>query len=394
MLRLFLAAQLRGLRLWLGLFLAPWRERRAWSATLLLLIAWPLWMGLQWLHWLGFLLDELLFRGWRLVEIREPLFVLGPPRSGTTHLHRVLAMDQGYTTFRLWEGLFGLSVTGRKLALALVCLDRWLGRPGAGLVDWLKRRVGATMDEVHPLALNAPEEDFLTLLPTMQCFILVAVFPRAEWLWRFARLDLEGSARERRDWVRWYRACIGKHLYVFGPDKRFLSKNASFSGLTETLLEAFPDARILACDRDPQQVVPSQLSALRPALQAAGFEGVPPLLRDRLIDLLEFDYLHLQRAIAAHPQRIVLVTNADLKDRLAETVIDALARLGRPAGEAFVRQLHQAASHSRSFRSAHRYSAEEFGLSRDWIALRFAAVERGRRAVLAAPAASAVDARA
>lgn len=394
MLRLFLAAQLRGLRLWLGLFLAPWRERRAWSATLLLLIAWPLWMGLQWLHWLGFLLDELLFRGWRLVEIREPLFVLGPPRSGTTHLHRVLAMDQGYTTFRLWEGLFGLSVTGRKLALALIRLDRWLGRPGAGLVDWLKRRVGATMDEVHPLALNAPEEDFLTLLPTMQCFILVAVFPRAEWLWRFARLDLEGSARERRDWVRWYRACIGKHLYVFGPDKRFLSKNASFSGLTETLLEAFPDARILACDRDPQQVVPSQLSALRPALQAAGFEGVPPLLRDRLIDLLEFDYLHLQRAIATHPQRIVPVTNADLKDRLAETVIDALARLGRPAGEAFVRQLHQAASHSRGFRSAHRYSAEEFGLSRDWIALRFAAVERGRRAVLAAPAASAVDARA
>lgn len=391
-LRLFLLAQLRGLRLWLGLFIAPWRERRAWSATLLLIVVWPIWMGLQWLHWLGFLLDELLFRGWRRVEIREPLFVLGPPRSGTTHLHHALAMDTRYTTFRLWEALFGLSVTGRKLALALVRLDRRLGRPGARLVDRLGQRVGAAMDEVHPLALDAPEEDFLTLLPTMQCFILVAVFPRAEWLWRFARLDVEGSARERRDWARWYRACIARHLYVFGPDKRFLSKNASFSGLTETLLEAFPDARILACDRDPQQVVPSQLSSLRPALQAVGFDGVPSVLRDRLVDLLEFDYLHLQRAIAAHPQRIVPVANADLKDQLAETLIDALARLGRPPDEAFVRQLHQAASRSRGFRSAHRYSAEEFGLSRDWIAQRFAAVERGRKAAFAAAAGSPVDA--
>ena len=391
MLRLFLFAQLRGLRLWLGLFASPWRDARTWAATLLLILVWPLWMLLQGLHWLGFLLDEILYPGYRKVEIRAPLFVLGPPRSGTTHLHHVLAMDEDCSTFRLWEGLFGLSVTGRKLALALVRLDRAVGRPGARLLGWLERRLGAAMDEVHPLALDAPEEDFLTLLPTQQCFILIALFPHADWLWRFARLDVEGSDRERREWIRFYRACIARHLYVFGPQKRFLSKNASFSGLVETLLEAFPDGRIIACDRDPQQVVPSQLSSLRPALQSAGFSDVPTSLRDRLVDLLEFDYLHLQRAATCHPDRIAFVANADLKDRLADTVIEALTRLDRAPEPAFRRSLEQAAARSRGFRSAHRYSAEEFGLSRDWIAHRFAAVEAGRDALFAGADRGSVD---
>lgn len=378
MLRLFFASQLRGIRLWLSLLSSPWREGRAWWATLLLLLAWPLWMLLQLLHWLGFALDELLFRDWRRVEIRRPLFVLGPPRSGTTHLHHALALDPESTTFQLWEGLFGLSVTGRRLTLALVRLDRALGGPAAALGGWLGRRFGGALDDVHSLGLDAPEEDFLSLLPTMQCFILIAVFPRAEWLWRFARLDMEGSDRERREWMRWYRACIAKHLYVFGPDKTFLSKNASFSGLTESLLEAFPDARIIACDRDPQQVVPSQLSALRPALQAVGFAAMPTDLRDRLVDLLEFDYLHLQRAAALHPDRIAIVANADLKDRLAVTVREALKRLGRAPGEEFLARLEQASADSRGFRSAHRYSAAEFGLSEKWIDRRFAAINRGR----------------
>lgn len=378
MLRLFLTSQLRGLQLWLGVLVSPWREGRAWWVATLLTILWPLWMLLQLLHWLGFVLDELLFRGWHRVEIRRPLFVLGPPRSGTTHLHHALALDPACTTFTLWEGLFGLSVTGRRLAMALARLDRAIGRPATKIGRWLGKRFGGVLDDVHPLALDAPEEDFLALLPTMQCFILIAIFPRAKWLWRFARLDISATAGERREAMRFYRACVAKHLYVFGQDKYFLSKNASFSGLTETLLEAFPDARIIACDRDPQQVVPSQLSSLRPALKAAGFASMSVDLRDRLVDLLEFDYLHLQRAAALHPDRIVRVANADLKERLATTVSEALRRLDRAPSAEFLARLDQASVRSRGFRSAHRYSAAEFGLSEDWIAQRFAAVNQGR----------------
>ena len=38
----------------------------------------------QLIHWVGFLLDEIFFRGYRKVAINDPVFIVGIPRSGTT----------------------------------------------------------------------------------------------------------------------------------------------------------------------------------------------------------------------------------------------------------------------------------------------------------------------
>ncbi|MFW6341116.1 MAG: sulfotransferase, partial [Wenzhouxiangella sp.] len=251
MFRLFLSSLFLSSRLWLSVLVSPLREGRSLLGALLVALGWPVFMVLQLLQWAGFALDEIFFRDWRHVEVAKPVFVLGPPRSGTTHLHHVLAQDPSTTTFRLWECLFGLSVSARRLVRLLVAADRRVGRPLARLGRFLGARLGAGMADVHPLALDAPEEDFLVLLPAMQCFILIAVFPNAGWLWRTARLDHELKADERVRLMDFYAACVKKHLYVHGADKRFLSKNASFSGSPESLLAVFPDARFFACQRDP-----------------------------------------------------------------------------------------------------------------------------------------------
>jgi hypothetical protein len=335
-------------------------DGRRWRGLLLGLILWPPFMQL--LHWIGFLIDDLLFRGWRGVEIQQPVFVLGPPRSGTTHLHHVLSADEQTTTFRMWECLFGLSVTGRKIVLGLARIDRSIGRPAGRLVDAVTRRLAVGMDDVHPFALDAPEEDFLALMPLAQCFILVVVFPNADWLWRTARLDRSSSVEERSRLMRYYRACVQKHLYVHGPGRRFLSKNASFSGMAESLLEAFPDARILASTREPKQTVPSQLSSIEPGLKAAGFDGVPEALRDRFMLLLRDYYLHLEAAAVERPDRVVIIENHDLRDRLDTTIRKAFDDLGLALTPQFQAALDRAARASRGFRSAHRYTLAQYGL--------------------------------
>ncbi|GAB4175458.1 MAG: sulfotransferase [Wenzhouxiangellaceae bacterium] len=370
MFRLFLSSQWRGLKLWVAL-LRPGPPRRAWWARIALLLLWPLWMLIQLWHWLGFALDEVCFRGWRKVPVRSPLFVLGPPRTGTTALHRLLALDPESTTFTLWEGLFGLSVTGRRVVRGLIRLDRVLGRPGGRLLSVFGRRLAGPLDQIHPLSLDAPEEDFLCFLPTMQCFLLVALFPTAPWLWRFARLD-EADAAERRDAMRWYAACIQKHLYVSGPGRRFVSKNASFCGLGQSLLETFDDAVLIGLYRDPQQVVPSQLSALQPALRAAGFREFPESLRDGLIEFIAYGWQHLLDLKQAHPQRVAIVHNARLRTDPVGTVTSTLAELGRPVGEDFGQRLRQATGTPRSPRTGHRYQAADFGLSAQCIERRFA----------------------
>ncbi|MDT8409195.1 MAG: sulfotransferase [Wenzhouxiangellaceae bacterium] len=363
MLKLFLSSVLRAIYLWLAAGVSPWTQGRKPIGTLLVIVAWPAFCVLQLLHWIGFGLDELFFRGWRNVEVEQPLFVLGPPRSGTTHLHHVLSADAQTTTFRTWECLFGLSITARKLLLALGRIDRWVGRPLERLGGAVSRRLLSDMEEVHPFSMDAPEEDFLALMPAMQCFILVAVFPRAEWLWRNARLDQQAGPTQRRRLMRYYKACVQKHMYVFGRDKRFLSKNASFSGMPEALLETFPGARIMACTRDPKKTVPSQMSSLLPGLAAVGFESVDTHLRDRLMALLKFYYLHLDRVAAEYPRRVVIIDNQRLRDDLAAVLQKAYRQLDLNMSEQFSGFLQQADRRSRGFESGHRYTLEAFGLT-------------------------------
>lgn len=375
MLKLFLASNVRFLKLWLQTCSTVGGARpRRWRYRLLLFLAWPLFVLLQWAHWLGFALDEVFFRGYRNVMIRRPLFVVGPPRSGTTHLHHVLSGDPDTTTFSTWECLFGLSVTSRKCCLMLGRLDRLIGRPAARLFEWLERRSLSSMQDVHPFRLDAPEEDFLAFMPLAQCFILVVIFPEAAWLWRTARLDVEMDASEREQWANWYRRCVQKHLYVFGPNKTFLSKNASFSGSVETLLQTFPDASLIVCSRDPQKTVPSQLSSLMPGLNAVGFEQLDQRFKDRIIDLLKFYYLHLHQVAQQYPMQMAFVDNDALRNDLADAVQKAFAHLHRPVSEAFLARLQHADRKSRNSSSGHRYTLKDFELDERELADRFACV--------------------
>ena len=368
------------LSLWRSLLLAahalatPFEKGRRLSGALLIIVGLPVFLAWQALHWLGMLLDEIFFRGYRKVEIRAPLFVVGPPRTGTTHLHHVLSADPQTTTFRTWECLFGLSVTARYVGLGLFRGHRMLGSPFNRVGRWLGKKVVGDLEDIHPIRMTDPEEDFLALMPALACFLIAIPLPRAHWLWRLARFDTHVGRTERTALLTFYRRAIQRHLYVFGEDKRFLSKNASFAGMTDGLLEAFPDARIIATVRDPLSVAPSQLSSLRPALALCGYREVPDRLRDDLLRLLEYYFMNLKRSAGEHPGRIAFIENAALRDALAVSVRRALGELGVPVSADLERRLGETAAATATKVSKHRYTLGEFGLTDAVIRSRFAPV--------------------
>ena len=371
---LFFVAIRRYVALLLMALRAPFDRGRRFLAGVLLILAFPVFLLWQGLNWLGLVIDEVLYRGYRKVEIKRPLFVIGPPRTGTTFLHHVLASDPGYTTFRTWEGLFGHSVTARKVCLGLARLDRAIGRPFGRLGRRLGRAIAGPLDDIHPLSLDEPEEDFLCLMPIAACFLLVVPFPDAGWLWRTARLDTDLPERDRQRLIAWYRRAIRKHLYVFGPERTFLSKNASFAGLMGTLLDELPEARVLVTWRDPLAAVPSQLSALRPGLEAVGFRGVSPSFRDALTALMLYYYSHAAEIEDRHPDRVTTITNDDLKYRLEDAVRSAFGQVGLEVSPALGAALRRQAEVSRTSSSSHHYTLEEFGLDEELIRSSFASV--------------------
>jgi hypothetical protein len=340
---------------------------------LVMLVFLPLFALVQGIHWIGFLLDDVLFRGWRRVQVREPLFVLGVPRSGTTKLHEVLAKDDQYTTFSTWECLFALSVTERRFWLGLGCVDALIGRPGARLLGWFERRIFVSLDDVHAMSLSTPEEDYFALMPILSCFILALPFPGFEHLWRIGRFDQAIADAERQRILDFYEASLKRHLYVHGQHKRLLSKNAAFAPLAGSLAERFTDARFIVCLRDPMQTVPSQLSSIAPGL---AFFGVPPdsiVIRDRLLDQLAFYYSNLDSLTRSQPaDRCVTIHLPELKSGLAMTLTAAYRRLGLPLDDKFSRVLDREAITAHGYRSQHSYTLEQFGLDPARIAARFA----------------------
>lgn len=236
---------------------------------LLFLLCVPLFLAVQLLHWLCLALDELLFPRYRRTAVVAPIFITGIPRSGTTYLHRALATDERFSVFTTWEVLLAPSVVQRRCIRAAATLDRWLGAPGHRLLTALTRRLGQGLDDIHPVALSAPEEDYLLLLPAASCFFLLLAFPSDPWLQKLPTPE-RLPAEQRQRLLAFYHRLLQRHLYAAPSDARLLSKNAAFAGWPPYLLARYPDASIVVCARHPDAALASQLKALTPARAVFG----------------------------------------------------------------------------------------------------------------------------
>jgi hypothetical protein len=343
----------------------PGRPRPSVRRMLVMVGFIPLFVLVQGIHWIGLLLDEILYRGYRSVAIREPLFVLGVPRSGTTYLHRLIAHDSTLTTFSTWECLFAPSVTQRRFWLGMGRIDARIGRPLGRMLDWIERHAFKGLDAVHAMRLSDPEEDYFALMPVLASFILVLPFPQSDLLWRMGLFDRDMPDARRERLMDFYHRCLQRHLFVHGPEKRLLSKNAAFAPLAGSLAARFHDARFIVCLREPHATLPSQLSSLDAGIAFFDVLSAVPDFRERLTDQLGFYYKNLERALGERPEeRCAWVNMRELQSDPARLILVIYAQLGLSSSEELRGALARHANESGTYRSAHAYSLEQFGLSR------------------------------
>ncbi|MCB1755565.1 MAG: sulfotransferase, partial [Gammaproteobacteria bacterium] len=286
-------------------------------------------------------------------------FVLGVPRSGTTFLHRVLADTGDFTTFRLWECLFAPSISQRVFWRMLARLDKLIGGPMARVLHWLESHLFASLDDIHVTRLNDAEEDYLALLPWMAAFILILPFPRSELAWQLATADRDMPEQTRKNLMAFYYALIQKHLYFYGTDRRFLSKNAAFAGLAKSLADTFPDARFLVCLREPEAALPSQLSSIREGILLFQAKRAECFYGERFLDIFPYFYANLHEAMTKRASaRHVFLTMADLQKSLDSCLPDALRRLAVPLTPRLQNAIAEQAEAARRYRSSHRVSSD------------------------------------
>jgi hypothetical protein len=305
---------------------APLNARR----LVILLLGFPLFLLLQLCHWAFLALDNLFFPQYRQVTLTRPLFILGMPRSGTTFLHRTLALDRRqFTTFTTWETLLAPSLTQRHLIRGLAGLDKRLGAPVQRTLKMFTRQATRDLSGVHAVGLKAPEEDYLALLPAAACFILVLAFPWAPELWNLQRFHRQMPSAERRRLLAFYKSLLQRHLAFHGSQKTLLSKNAAFGSWLADLRHTFPDARFLVCVREPLTAFSSQLSSLEGGRDLFHADPQDTLFPPNFATIFEETYADLRDKVQNDPAgHHAVIDQQALKTHGLTLVPAALNRLG------------------------------------------------------------------
>jgi hypothetical protein len=311
--------------------------------------------------------DDVFYRGYRRVEIREPVFIAAPARSGTTLLFNLMARDPAFTCTKTYQTQLP-AISIEHLIRRIARLDR----PLAGRLSRLLERMNAEVsrfEHVHRTRLEEPEEDSALFLAALVEPNVNLVFPFGHAMSHRWYLD-DFPEPERSRVMGWYLASLKRHLYD-APGRRLLVKNAHAAGRLASIRRALPDLRVINIARHPYQTVPSSVSLVANGYRAmAGLEPdtASPEWRAIADATIEY-YRRLLRFEREFPEEQWITLRFDelVRDPLA-AVERIYAHFGIPMSAGAARAIAEEAAASARHRSrGHAYSLEEFGLTREAI---------------------------
>jgi hypothetical protein len=184
----------------------------------------------------------------------------------------------------------------------------------------------------------------------------------------FYHLDREPERRRRRV-ERFYADCIRRQLYLNGADRTHLCKAPHFAGRVASLIESFPDARVVVTLRSPHETIPSLLKLMQVAYRLRGWDEARAARSLAVLAGQSFHtYKYPLEVLAKHPEtKHALLDYRELAAEPKRAVSEVYAALGLPLSPAYSAVLDEEQARARRHESGHRYSLEEFGLDKDLI---------------------------
>jgi hypothetical protein len=188
--------------------------------------------------------------------VREPLFIIGHWRTGTTYLHELLILDERHTyanTYECFEPNHFLLTEG--------LFTRWL----RFLMP--SRR---PMDNMAAGWERPQEDEFALCMIGLPSPYLTIAFPNRPPQYS-EYLDFEGvSARDRAAWKKGFLRFLQR--LTFKKPGRLVLKSPPHTCRMQVLLELFPDARFVHIMRDPHVVFPSTVNLWKSLYRTHGMQ--------------------------------------------------------------------------------------------------------------------------
>lgn len=293
--------------------------------------------------------------------IKAPVVITGVPRTGTTALHKLMAVDPQF------QGLQGWLIDA---PMPRPPRETWASYPTfQAAVERLNARFAATPDLRAAHNMVAEEVD--------ECLgVLGQSFCSNIWTcaWSSASYDVWWRMQSERPAYQHYR----RVLQLIGssePDKRWLLKNPGHIANLDLLFETFPDARVIQTHRDPAKAVPSLCGLLKqnhPVMEVGREALWARLLGVRETEKWAKAVRDAEPVRQAHPGQVIDVIHGDFHRDPVGVIRKIYGFLGlelKPDVEAAMRQ--RIADDPERSHGQHRYDVSEFGLTEDEIRERF-----------------------
>ena len=294
--------------------------------------------------------------------LAAPLIVTGLPRTGTTLLHNLLALDPAHRVLRFWEALHPVppDPAGGTSEEALVAMAE----------AWLERLYALTprFRAIHGASARGPEECDALLQNSFASQHFDDMF-RAE-----AYSDWLNTA-SLVDEYAYYALQLRALTRPEDAGRRWVLKSPSHLGYLATVRATFPDAVIAHCHRDPCQAVGSYASLVL-AVRSPNSDRVS--LADVGRHALRRSALAMGRALEAREAAgngdFVDVSYSELVADPLGTVRGLYGRLGQALDDGPAAAMAGwVADNPQHKHGRHDYTLEQFGLSPAEVADRFAA---------------------
>ncbi len=170
-------------------------------------------------------------------EVKEPVFVLGLGRSGTTILQDVLSRDPQFRSVRKWEALFPWPAP----EAATYANDPRIARAQA--ITDIHHAATPEVRAMHDADGDQPVEDTEFTYPAFMSEVWTWVFKIPSWEAYFAAQDLDHH-------FAWHKKTL-KFLQWRHHKPHWLLKNPTHLPRIPQLLRHYPDAKFIFTHRDP-----------------------------------------------------------------------------------------------------------------------------------------------
>lgn len=306
--------------------------------------------------------------------IVAPVVITGVPRTGTTALFRLMAVDPRFQGLQTW------------------LLDSPMPRPP--IATWESypefRKTAAVLEARYAAAPQKRAAHYMAAEEVHEdCMLLWQGFVSNLWScgWSAASYDAWCQSQSEAPAYAYFRRCVAL-IGSNEPEKRWLLKNPGHIAQLDLLLAVFPDAKVIQTHRDPARAVPSLVSLLmqlHPLMEDGRADQRAAIMLRREVAKWADAVRKCDGVRARHPGQVLDVVHADFHANPLTVLERIYAFIGYDIPDktraGFARRIEEKPELSHG---VHRYSIADYGMTEeearepfgDYVQ-RFDLVERG-----------------